>query len=690
MESPEHKISIIVSQETGTRTTMTEGEEFASYEWEEADMASFHVFENGRAASSVRASLNAGLATVEATFRNGSAPYTYTAYMSGNVEASMPAVPAVQEPVAGRYDPKADILVARPVTSSTLPEGFQFEMRRVIAVNKMTLRGLVPGERVLKVALDADKCLTGSYDMSADAFVPGGKSLTVSTSVKVAADGTAVIYFISVPVEDAAVTVHVATDKSVYSKTLARTISFPGNMVSRFGVDLSSSRSVVEQLPFSQDFTASQGNFSVSNVSGYSSVWTQTSSYGMKATAYGSGKASESWLISPYIDLGNSSDITLTFQHTLNYINGSPASSFISLWVRAVGEDWESLEIGSYPAGTNWTFVKSEQDLSDFSGKVVQLGFRYTCTSSIIPTWEIKNVTIAGGSVIPDPDGKEAGWLELPALGETSSNYFYGCFYGTSVGAVTGQGSARNYSYLYDKSMYTAYWVAYPLYSSTIGGSREGSWMQNTMLPLSAQVNCWSASYNVILGETDYTDSASASGRNYYARGHQIPDADRSNHSVMQQQTYYATNSTPQIQNKFNDGVWSTLEANVRSAIPSSDTLYVVTGASFNKVGESRDVVRITPKGDPGKKVPVPNYYWKVLLKVKRSGGAVTSASAIGFWLEHKEYSSNSSWSSAAVSVDAIEQYTGFDFFANLPGDNASGIESKAESNASWSTFKAF
>jgi hypothetical protein len=33
--------------------------------------------------------------------------------------------------------------------------------------------------------------------------------------------------------------------------------------------------------------------------------------------------------------------------------------------------------------------------------------------------------------------------------------------------------------------------------------------------------------------------------------------------------------------------------------------------------------------------------------------------------------------------VDQVEQWTGFDFFANLPD----GIEASAEKNASWSAF---
>jgi endonuclease G len=71
-------------------------------------------------------------------------------------------------------------------------------------------------------------------------------------------------------------------------------------------------------------------------------------------------------------------------------------------------------------------------------------------------------------------------------------------------------------------------------------------------------------------------------------------------------------------------------------------------------------------------------------MKVKRSAGVVTSASTVGFWFEHKQYSD--SYTNYAVSVDRIEQLTGFDFFANLPD----GVEASAETNALWTAFQNF
>lgn len=256
------------------------------------------------------------------------------------------------------------------------------------------------------------------------------------------------------------------------------------------------------------------------------------------------------------------------------------------------------------------------------------------------------------------------GWLELPAA-TTGSQYYNGCF---------GSGTSRNYSYLYDKSTYTALWSAYPLTKSHLSGSTSSSWTFNPNIEQKYQIDVRSSSY----------------GKNYnassYSRGHQVPNADRKSNSQQNAQLYYLTNQTPQIQNTFNGSIWSSLENAVRSLTSSTDTVYVVTGATFQTVGGNETVQYLTgASGITPSKVPIPNYYWKVLLKVKRSGSTITSASAIGYWFEHKSYS-GSSYQNYAVSVDQIEQYTGFDFFVNLP-DN---LETSAESNSNWTTFQNF
>jgi endonuclease G len=171
---------------------------------------------------------------------------------------------------------------------------------------------------------------------------------------------------------------------------------------------------------------------------------------------------------------------------------------------------------------------------------------------------------------------------------------------------------------------------------------------------------------------------------NFYARGHQIPNADRSGVPDMMAQTYYSTNMTPQIQNGFNGSIWAKLEEAVRMEIPQGDTLYVVTGAVFEKYGTDEKVKTIVNKND-SKTLPVPNYYWKALMKVKRAEGKVTDASTIGFWLPHGDLKGHS-YADYAVSVDQIEEWTGFNLFPSIPDV----LEPSAESQISWISFQSF
>lgn len=267
------------------------------------------------------------------------------------------------------------------------------------------------------------------------------------------------------------------------------------------------------------------------------------------------------------------------------------------------------------------------------------------------------------------------GWLESPGI--TADDDF--------VETCYGDGNRRNYSYHYDKSIYTSLWTAYPLYSSTVNGNNDGGWRANPGIDNTQQINVWDGPYSVNVGST--TSEGYSSASLYYARGHQIPDADRDNDATMLSQTYYATNSTPQIHSGFNSGIWSSLENGVRDVLPSTDTIYVVTGPAFNKVGESKPITYITPKNDT-KACPVPNYYWKVVLKVKRDGKGISEACAVGFWLEHRAYSAANGevYANYAVSVDQIEQWTGLDLFVNLPD----ALESVAETNSDWPLFQNF
>lgn len=276
-------------------------------------------------------------------------------------------------------------------------------------------------------------------------------------------------------------------------------------------------------------------------------------------------------------------------------------------------------------------------------------------------TGNVRSFTTASTSTANTANGD---WLELPA-----SPASLGSMYLVTPRATYNGQNVRNYTILYDPSRYASLWVAYTLYSGVYGGGGSSSWTNNPLIPASKQTSV-KKSYGEVNGVT-------------YDRGHQIANADRSETS-MNEQTFYWTNSTPQL-SEFNAGIWANLEAQARTQASYTDTLYVTTGPVYKTVGGNESVFTFANTANDSKIVPVPNYYYKVLLKVRRSSGVVTAASAIGFWFTHEAHTGEN-WQNFAVSVDEIEQKTGFDFFANLPD----GVEASAEANANWNTFKNF
>ena len=272
-------------------------------------------------------------------------------------------------------------------------------------------------------------------------------------------------------------------------------------------------------------------------------------------------------------------------------------------------------------------------------------------------------------SVVTELD--DPAWMELPAPVAMDETLYMVTHTAQMQGSLQ-----RNYTILYDEDLYAALWVAYPLCASHISTGREETWGYDPHVPNSSQTNV-NKGYGASEPTTNYP-------KNFYARGHQIPNADRNAVPDMMAQTYYSTNMTPQIQNGFNGGIWAKLEEAVRTAIPQGDTLYVVTGAVFEKHGTDEQVKEIVNKND-SKTLPVPNYYWKALLKVKREHGEVTDASTIGFWLPHGDLKGHS-YSDYSVSVDQIETWTGFNLFPSIPD----ALEPSAESQTSWDAFRAF
>ena len=153
---------------------------------------------------------------------------------------------------------------------------------------------------------------------------------------------------------------------------------------------------------FSETFTNGQGQFTIQDVeiAGLNYVWAHMSNYKcMKANGYYQGAhATESWLVSPQIDLTNVSSATLKFDHAVAFASAE-GSFFVMASTDYAGDvttaTWTELNIGTWPTpNSSWVFEGASADMSSFVGQNVTIAFKYTSTTSVCPAWEVKNVVV--------------------------------------------------------------------------------------------------------------------------------------------------------------------------------------------------------------------------------------------------------------------------------------------------------
>ena len=126
-------------------------------------------------------------------------------------------------------------------------------------------------------------------------------------------------------------------------------------------------------------------------------IWTWSGSYGMKASAFlnNTKLPSESWLISPAIDLSQLTSATLTFEQAGNKFFSEKCENYCSVMVSTDRENWTPLELNVWPEGNSWDFVTSKANLSTYAGQsTVYIAFQYTSDSSTAGTWEVRNVVV--------------------------------------------------------------------------------------------------------------------------------------------------------------------------------------------------------------------------------------------------------------------------------------------------------
>ena len=260
-----------------------------------------------------------------------------------------------------------------------------------------------------------------------------------------------------------------------------------------------------------------------------------------------------------------------------------------------------------------------------------------------------------------------AGWMELPATSATD---------GLDAFTVRFSDNSRSYTFYWDYSTLVSNWVAYPLNNAIIGSSisRSNAWAYCPLLPANKQ--------------QDVSKGYTAGNNGWYARGHQIPSADRMGTFARNAQTFYGVNMTPQ-NNDFNGALWASLEGKVREWAKKSytDTLYVVTGCVTT--GAKYYIVDASSR-----KVTVPTAYFKALLLHEKSSSSRYSSTdgyaGCAFWFNHEEYSAPGKYNASlsmdmSISIKELEQKLGYELFTNLKGKVGAA---KAETVKSTNTAK--
>lgn len=248
-----------VSEEPTTRTSVDTSDDAApKFSWNDSE--SFAVLEQTDAlavGSNVAFEKVDGKAKISAAFaaKEGKEAYSYVTihpaegYVAAeSIDAATLSLPDTQSMADASYDPCADLMVSRVVTTAKQPtEAQQVQFTRLAAVVKMTLKNLAleAGDEVEKVIFSAEgKALAGT--ITADLTAPHDFAVAEGvSSVSVATTSKNDVYFTVLPTvleAGESYTITVVTNKKFYIKqgTIAdgKTLSLEAGMVNRFGVNM--------------------------------------------------------------------------------------------------------------------------------------------------------------------------------------------------------------------------------------------------------------------------------------------------------------------------------------------------------------------------------------------------------------------------------------------------------------------
>ena len=211
------------------------------------------------------------------------------------------------------------------------------------------------------------------------------------------------------------------------------------------------------------------------------------------------------------------------------------------------------------------------------------------------------------------------------------------------------------YSLSYNNAKRIPNWVSWELNQSWIGDTPR----RNTFRPDKALPDNW---YKVT--SSDYTRSG-------YDRGHMVPSADRDNNPENQTSTFLMTNIVPQAPDN-NRGPWADLEDYCRDLVSQGKELYITAGTYGNQgtIGKTEKIV-------------IPKTIWKVIVvmngprRYPSDVGPRTRVIAVD--MPNTAGIKNDDWRKYLVTVDQIEQKTGYDLLRRVKPEVQARIENKVD-----------
>jgi endonuclease G len=210
-------------------------------------------------------------------------------------------------------------------------------------------------------------------------------------------------------------------------------------------------------------------------------------------------------------------------------------------------------------------------------------------------------------------------------------------------------------------------WVSWQLSDRWLGSvPRQNNFRQDPYLP-----------------NTFYRVSGSDYNGSGFNRGHMVPSADRTKTIASNSATFLMTNMIPQSPDN-NQGPWVSLESYLRILVSQGKELYIIAGGYGScGTGSAGRKCSFPAATNPSYSITVPARTWKVIVVLDRPGsgvGGVTSSTrVIAVDIPNTQGIRSNPWRNYRVSVDSLEQKTGYNFLSAVSSNIQSVIERRVD-----------